>query len=69
MRHENGYALVANFFVVCAPLFGVLVPLGSFSSSTVLGTIPKFDMMHWSLLQLSSQVSSKMRLKRQVYLG
>ena len=29
MRHENGYAIVARFFAVCAPPFSVLVPLRS----------------------------------------
>ena len=29
MRHENGHTLVASFFAVCAPPFGVIVPLRS----------------------------------------
>ena len=68
MRHEDGYSFVASFFAVCAPPFGVLLPLRStgwkFSSSIVLRTIPKFNMLPWTLLLLCSLVSSKMHFWR-----
>ena len=69
LRVESGFGWFAHFYAVRAPPFVFschsVLQAGNFTSSTVLWMIPQFNMLLWSLLRLSSPVSSKSHLKRQ----